>query len=334
MSCRKEKTPILEDIKYEFPNDESLIESLSSNCDWSWFDHAYGKGLTESFNRRFHFNDYHMFLLCKVLTNDLRERGNKGFLLKPTPQIDYLWKMHLRNPVSYLKMCKELVRGRVEDSEDYEQYEELVNKIEMESEKETDGANERIATTDKEEGEVIEELDEDAQFEMETNKANDYTDSITKKRKREDEELSESDDESEARGYFKSAKHLYYSDIIDYDRSYRSCSEKEKEVGLQRLKAVIKSIAPEYKLFEIDRENSFTIRLVSQKNASNGIEPFTLTVTKEFTVRDITEMLEFRERGKHFNLRYGKPLLPSQTLESYGITKDAVIQVQIRFGVC
>lgn len=325
MSCKKEKTPILEDVKYEFSHDESFIESLSCNCDWSWFDQAYGKGLTESFNRRFHFNDYHMFLLCKVLTNDLRERGEKGFLLKPTPQIDYIWRMHLRNPVSYMKMCKELVRRREENPEDFEQYEELVSKIEMESEKETDGANERKV----EEGEVI----EDAQFEMETNKANDYTDSATKKRKREDEELSESD-ESDVRGYDKTRKHLYYTDIIDYDRSYRSCSEKGKEVGLQRLKAVIKSIAPEYKLFEIDRENSFTIRLVSQKNASNGIEPFTLTVTKEFTVNDILEMLEFRERGKHFKLRYGKPLLPSQTLESCGITKDAVIQVQIHIGVC
>jgi len=90
---------------------EPLVDTLVNNCDWSWTNTARlinGRPVLAS-----HIADYQVFILCKVITEDLKvDVETKRLRLSPTEQIDEVWHQHLLRPVSYYEMCRKLYEAK------------------------------------------------------------------------------------------------------------------------------------------------------------------------------------------------------------------------------
>eukprot|EP01040_Poterioochromonas_malhamensis_P008356 gene8356-9040_t len=97
-----------------------LVDALVNNCDWSWTSTAMlinGQPLTAS-----HIADYQVFILCKLITGDLKvDSETKRLRLSPTEQIDEVWHQHLLRPVSYYEMCRKVYEAKQKLSLDVEE---------------------------------------------------------------------------------------------------------------------------------------------------------------------------------------------------------------------
>lgn len=86
---------------------QPYVNCLINSCDWSWTQTA-----KDSARRRLtqaYIADYQMFILCKVITDDLQVDAETGRLkMSPTAGIDEVWHQHLLRPRIYFDMCYKL----------------------------------------------------------------------------------------------------------------------------------------------------------------------------------------------------------------------------------
>jgi hypothetical protein len=71
-------------------------EMIAENISWNWIPAPKLEFLL----------DYQVFLLCKIVANDLNYRdGNTRLMLSPTVEVDSIWHTHMLNPRAYQQMC-------------------------------------------------------------------------------------------------------------------------------------------------------------------------------------------------------------------------------------
>lgn len=317
MSCHRLKKTDLMDVDFTFESSFDFLEQIQvRNSDWSWFSSVSGKGTGEVFNRRLHLKDYQMFLLCKVIANDLRPMKNGGeeerFRLVPTPQIDHIWRSHLRNPVDYNKFCTRVVRMRSDHTDELSEFD-----LTKDEEKFSDSTEN--AERSKTKSHKVEE--NEGKEEGEINEEEEVEEEIGKKRKRDDDSLSSGSELEDERSYHYS----YFDQIIDYDRSYSSLTEEERNEGVARLKQFIARIAPKYQLHDATFDG-FQIFLEYQK------KQYKARVANYFTFGDLKDLLNVQHQIEG---KIAFPWKDEDTIASLNLQEGSVVRFRIeRQGVC
>jgi hypothetical protein len=91
----------------------SLAEKIVT-CDWSWFDSLERKGIKRKF-----LEEYQLFILCKLVANDIHCSSSSGkFTLSPSQEVENIWREHILRPTIYHSFCVTLLKSRFGTTEE------------------------------------------------------------------------------------------------------------------------------------------------------------------------------------------------------------------------